>query len=527
MEPIRLSSANGAPPPPAERAAASRRLAQPRAPPIPCPPNRDGSYSAPVAVLSPPPRARSGSGSLVRRADVADPCPGEQSPSAVPRVVARLSSLYHAATADRRSAWSLLRAAGWSVLRRDEPPEASEGAQVVYHFICRPATPRLLQRLCRYGGLQRVNHLPRSEMICDKRSLALLLNYLLRRGPAHIWDWYPQTCASLEEWREAMRDPVCRRDVWVVKPDHGWGGKGLEVVPADQVNVGCFADGCVVQRYVSPGSVLLDGCKFDVRLYVLVTSLSPLRIYAGTDGLVRVCCMPFGEPGRDGNDLKKHVTNRKLNAGDGSYVAGDEAGMTGNNRGYAALRAAGVLCRDFWKRCHSVVLRTIFAFLPFALDALSGSGGDGRMCFELLAYDFTLAADGEPLLCEVNQRPSFSLRDPWLRRMKIRLLRDMIALLRESEGPCPGSSDPARPDPFFERIWPHRGPSAEDMQAQTAAAKELAPTVRTLDQRRRTDSFALEATLYPERVAQHRQSPTDAAPEPDGVRSGDESGGGI
>ena len=45
-------------------------------------------------------------------------------------------------------------------------------------------------------------------------------------------------------------------------------------------------DSCIVSRYVT-NPLLINGHKFDLRIYVLVTCFEPLRIYVYKEGLAR------------------------------------------------------------------------------------------------------------------------------------------------------------------------------------------------------------------------------------------------
>ncbi len=73
----------------------------------------------------------------------------------------------------------------------------------------------------------------------------------------------------------------------------------------------------VVQRYI-PNPYLLDGLKFDLRLYVLVTSCHPLTVFWHKEGLARFATQPYdlkgGKGGAKGEmDQMVHLTNYAIN----------------------------------------------------------------------------------------------------------------------------------------------------------------------------------------------------------------------
>ena len=63
---------------------------------------------------------------------------------------------------------------------------------------------------------------------------------------------------------------------WIVKPTALSRGRGIYLV--DDISDVPIDELCVVSRYIS-NPLLINGLKFDIRLYVLVTSFDPLRVY--------------------------------------------------------------------------------------------------------------------------------------------------------------------------------------------------------------------------------------------------------
>ena len=100
------------------------------------------------------------------------------------------------------------------------------------------------------------------------------------------WDFIEETFLLpddtnlLKEQMEADKG-----NFWIVKPPNMACGEGISVVN-DFEGVPVTKKPLCVQRYLMD-PLLIDGLKFDLRVYVLVTSVDPLRIYLYEEGLAR------------------------------------------------------------------------------------------------------------------------------------------------------------------------------------------------------------------------------------------------
>ena len=56
---------------------------------------------------------------------------------------------------------------------------------------------------------------------------------------------------------------------------------------------------------------MINGYKYDFRMYVFVNSIDPLRIYIYKDGLTRFGYQPYQQPSRENmNNILIHLTRR-------------------------------------------------------------------------------------------------------------------------------------------------------------------------------------------------------------------------
>ena len=99
--------------------------------------------------------------------------------------------------------------------------------------------------------------------------------------------------------------------IFIIKPDAGCQGRGIFLTTAFK-NVP-LQENVVAQIYMKK-PLLLDGFKFDLRIYVLVASVKPLRLYLFKDGLVRICTEPYSAPSKENiSNPMMHLTNYAVN----------------------------------------------------------------------------------------------------------------------------------------------------------------------------------------------------------------------
>jgi hypothetical protein len=187
--------------------------------------------------------------------------------------------------------------------------------------------------------------------------------------------------------------------------------------------------------------MLINGFKFDLRLYVLVHSINPLHISLFNDGLVRLCTTKY-TAARPGNlkDRKAHLTNYSVNKGSKHFVKGADGSKRSLKSTFELLRDRGMDVDKIWSEIADIVVYSLVAVQPKlkkGYDALvpkeSMLRGKTSCCYEVLGFDVMLDAVGKPWLIEVNHAPSFKGGSKLDSRVKKAVITETFKQLKVSK----------------------------------------------------------------------------------------------
>lgn len=193
----------------------------------------------------------------------------------------------------------------------------------------------------------------------------------------------------------------------------------------------------ICQLYLNK-PLLIDGFKFDLRVYTLITSTDPLRVFVYNEGLARFATSKYREPSDfNTNNMFMHLTNYSVNKHSRMYSTDDEVGtkrkISTLNR---ILATEGFDVAELWSNIDDVIIKTILSALPMLKHNYSASFPSHDMvqaCFEILGMDIMIDSKMKPYILEVNHSPSFHTSEQVDKEVKEALIRDTFLLLNLSQ----------------------------------------------------------------------------------------------
>jgi len=255
--------------------------------------------------------------------------------------------------------------------------------------------------------------------------------------------------------------------IWIMKPCGRAQGKGIFMVDKiaqvekwKQENSSREQqETYVISRYLQ-NPLLVGGKKFDLRIYALVLSYMPLRVYlyrcpapaltpplpslawaqlralvrsphlspsaAGSaicrGGFCRFTAARYNMNRDDMKNLYVHLTNVAIQKKGENYDRG--SGMKWPIRSlklYLISKFGVAAANRCFELVQLVVLRSLLAVQPVVTQ--------DKHCFELYGYDVLIDSDLKPWLIEVNASPSLSGDTPADKKMKFSMIDDALELV--------------------------------------------------------------------------------------------------
>ena len=221
--------------------------------------------------------------------------------------------------------------------------------------------------------------------------------------------------------------------LWIVKPANKSQGQGIFLVSKlSQINKwtkhkfqdskeDASANPFIVCKYIE-NPLLIGEKKFDLRLYVLVTSYRPLRAYLHSGAFCRFCTVKYNSDVSEIENLFAHLTNVAVQKQGDEYneVHGGKWHLR-NLRLYIEGTAGHEVAKTLFDNISFVMVQS--------LKAVQNVMNNDRHCFELYGYDMLIDTAYRPWLIEINASPSLTVTTQNDKLLKQEVIRDTLNIV--------------------------------------------------------------------------------------------------
>ncbi|XP_065542139.1 tubulin polyglutamylase TTLL5 isoform X2 [Lathamus discolor] len=280
--------------------------------------------------------------------------------------------------------------------------------------------------------IQKVNHFPRSYELTRKDRLYKNVSRMQLAHGFKTFHILPRTFILPTEYQNFCSTYSKDRGPWIVKPVASSRGRGVYLINNPSQIV--LEDNILVSRYIS-NPLLIDDFKFDVRLYVLVTSYDPLVIYLYEEGLARFATVRYDQASKNIKNQFMHLTNYSVNKKSGDYVSCDDPEVEdyGSKWSMSAmlryLKQEGKDTAALMASVEDLIIKTVISAELAIATACKHFVSHRDTCFELYGFDVLIDDTLKPWLLEVNLSPSLACDAPLDLKIKASMLSDMFTLV--------------------------------------------------------------------------------------------------
>ena len=333
-----------------------------------------------------------------------------------------------------------------------------ENCNIIWKLIYQNKMRELIRLLNRN---QKYNHYPCTFQLGRKDNLYRHIKFYKRLFP-DLYNFLPSTYLIPSDGKNFENDfKRLRKALWIVKPVNMSRGRGVHILKGEgefkfllkksiNLNISQF----LISRYIDKPH-LINKKKYDLRIYVLVASFSPLRIYLYNNGLVRFATENYKRG--DYDNVYIHLTNYSINKNNLKYKPNQnnhnidfiksDTGEEGENieeneneidddsskwslieyRYFFQKMGNEKIMENIWKQIEDIVIKTILTVSEDNYKEISINKINSL--FELYGFDIMIDEKFKAWLIEVNVNPSLHCTSPLDLNIKTDLITDIFNIV--------------------------------------------------------------------------------------------------
>ena len=219
-------------------------------------------------------------------------------------------------------------------------------------------------------------------------------------------------------------------DLWLVKPAHGLGGRGITILQSLGI---IDKENYLINKYIT-NLDLINNKKYDLRLYVLVSGLKPLRIYLNQEGLIRIAARNFSLDINNIKDKYVHLTNTGVNSRSKEFIIpnndeNENANIWNFHTYEKHLKKIGVDYNGIKNKIKDIIIKSMISVYQNLTLELSNNNLSDINFYDVLGYDIIITNKYDPILLEINSGPSAVMYNELDKPIKTNLFIDTLNLV--------------------------------------------------------------------------------------------------
>ena len=331
-----------------------------------------------------------------------------------------------------------------------------ENCNIIWKLMNPNKMRELIRLMNRY---QKYNHYPTTFQLGRKDNLYKHIKYYKKFFP-ELYNFIPSTYILPSDGKNFEYDfKKYRKAIWIVKPVNMSRGRGVHILKDEaefkflfkkskNLNISQY----LISRYIDKPH-LINKKKYDLRIYVLVISFSPLRIYLYNNGLVRFATEDYKRG--DFNNVYIHLTNYSINKNNLKYKPNqnnmnfnkNENEEQGENNEeneneidddsskwslveykYFFQKLGNEKIMDkIWRQIEEIIIKTILSVSEDYYKEISINKINSL--FELYGFDIMIDENYKAWLIEVNVNPSLHCSSSLDLSIKTDLITDIFNIV--------------------------------------------------------------------------------------------------